>query len=228
MSEEPTFSISEVSMMVGLSTHTIRIWERRHGLVTPRRSGSGHRRYGLDDVQMLQRMKHLADARGITLKMAAMEVQGGLPAPAQPVDAAAGAGLEHVLKDESPWRAVSDLLPQPILLLDASGRIGDANMAFARAGGFIREKLRGTRFSELVDPHDRAKASAIWRDPGLPKRGWELNLSTPMGSGLYSFDCWPLLSKGHHVVALVGRELSRAGMELWPKEAEPGDESGGG
>jgi PAS domain-containing protein len=223
VSEEPTFTISEVAMMVGLSTHTIRIWERRYGLSRPRRSEAGHRRYGLDDVQLLQRMKHLADARGITLKMAALEVQGGLPAPSWPVEGGATDRGGGVLQDDSPWRAVCDLLPQPILLLDPSGRIVDANVAFARAGGFIREKLRRTRFSELVEPHDRAKASAIWRDPSQPKRGWELNLKTPMGSGLYSFDCWPLLSRGHQVLVLIGHELSRAGMELWPMDSDHGE-----
>jgi PAS domain-containing protein len=152
--------------------------------------------------------------------MAALEVQGGLPAPSwQPGTDETGDGGD-VLTDDSPWRAAADLLPQPILLLDQSGRIADANVAFARAGGFIREKLRGTRFSELIDPYDRSKASAIWRNPSQARRGWELNLRTPMGSGLYSFDCWPLHSRGHQILVLVGRELSRAGMELWPAEGE--------
>jgi PAS domain-containing protein len=218
VSEEPTFTISEVAMMVGLTAHTVRIWERRYGLIKPQRSAAGHRRYGLDEVQLLQQMKQLADTRGITLKMAALEVQGGLPALSRGGDQSGASG--DVLKDDSPWRAAADLLPQPILLLDTHGRIADANVAFARAGGFIREKLRGTRFSELIDPYDRSKASAIWREPGRARRGWELNLRTPMGSGLYSFDCWPLLSRGHQVLVLIGRELSRAGMELWPTEGK--------
>jgi PAS domain-containing protein len=223
VSEEPTFTISEVAMMVGLSTHTIRIWERRYEVTRPRRSSAGHRRYSLEDVQMLQRMKQLAGARGITLKIAALEVQGGLPAPSKPAEAPRAGDGAGVLRDDSPWRAAADLLPQPILLLETSGRIADANVAFARAGGFIREKLRGTRFSELIDPHDRAKASAIWRDARQPKRGWELNLTTPTGSGLYSFDCWPLLSKGHNLLVLIGHELSRSGMELWPIQSDAGD-----
>ena len=89
-------------------------------------------RYGLDDVQMLQRMKHLADARGITLKMAALEVQGGLPAPSAPAEGTRAPDGPGVVLDESPWRAAADLLPQSILLLETSGRIADANVAFAR------------------------------------------------------------------------------------------------
>jgi DNA-binding transcriptional MerR regulator len=224
VSEEPTFTISEVAMMVGLTAHTIRIWERRYGLIKPRRSRAGHRRYGLDEVQLIQRMKQVADARGVTLKMAALEVQGELSAQSSPRLGAQTDMGGDILKDDSPWRATVDLLPQPILLLDRSGRITDANIAFARAAGSIREKLRGTRFSELVDPYDRSKASVIWRDLSQPKRGWELNLRTAMSSGLYSFDCWPLLSRGHHLVVLIGRELSRAGMELWPSEGAATDQ----
>jgi PAS domain-containing protein len=203
--------------MVGLSAHTIRIWERRYGMMTPRRSGAGHRRYGLEDVQMLQQMKQAAETRGITLKMAALEALGELPAQSWPAGGLEAAPGADVLADDSPWRAVADVLPQPILLLHTSGRIADANVAFARASGFIREKLRGTRFSELVDPYERPKATTIWRELRV-RRGWELNLKTPMGSGLYSFDCWPLQSKGHQVIVLVGRELSRAGLDLWPSE----------
>lgn len=209
-------SISEVAAMVGLSAHTIRIWERRYGMITPRRSGAGHRRYGLEDVQMLHRMKQAADTRGITLKIAALEALGELPAESWPAAAPERGPGGDVLADDSPWRAAADVLPQPILLLHASGRISDANIAFARASGFIREKLRGIRFSELVDPYERPKATAIWREPRT-RRGWELNLKTPMGSGLYSFDCWPLQSKGHQIIVLIGREMSRAGLELWPE-----------
>ena len=218
MSEEPTFSVSEVAAMVGLSTHVIRVWERRYGLLRPPRSSAGHRRYGLEDVQLLRRVKQTIDARGVTVKLAVLEAQSGLGEIAGP--ALAGGGPAEVPRDDSPWRAAADLLPQPILLVDAAGRIADANIAFARVGGFIRERLRGTRFVELVDPYDRAKAATVWRDPGRPRRGWELNLRTPMGSGLYSFDCWPLLSRGHHLVVLIGRDLGGAGLELWPAEAE--------
>ena len=228
MSQELTFSISEVAAMVGLSAHTIRVWERRYGLAGPRRSGAGHRRYGMEEVQLLRRMKQVADARGVTLRMAALEVQGELAASAAqaPVDDAEPA--PEALRDDSPWRAAADLVPQPILLLDATGAIADANVAFARAGGFIREKLRGTRFSDLVDPYDRPKAAAIWQELSRPRRSWELNLRTPMGSGLFSFDCWPLLSRGHRLMVLIGRELGEAGMELWPTEGGSREEAGGG
>ena len=81
----------------------------------------------------------------------------------------------------------------------------------------VRERLRGARFSELVDPYDRAKAAAIWQQPTELKRRWELNLRTPMGRSLSSFDCWPLISRRHQVLLLIGRDLGDAGFELWPE-----------
>jgi DNA-binding transcriptional MerR regulator len=52
--------------MVGLSTRTIRIWERRYRLTRPWRSAAGNRRYRVDEVQLLQRVKYLIDSRGAT------------------------------------------------------------------------------------------------------------------------------------------------------------------
>ena len=66
MTEEPTFRIGEVALMVGLSTHTIRIWERRYRLTRLWRSAAGNRRYRVDEVQLLQRVMYLIDSRGAT------------------------------------------------------------------------------------------------------------------------------------------------------------------
>ena len=200
--------------MVGLSAHTIRAWERRYRVPSPLRSRAGHRRYGLEDVEALRRMKHIADLRGVSLKVAALEAVNDLPG-ARSAWHARGPELELPV-EESPWRAAADLLPEQILILDLAGRIVDANIAFARVAGVVRERLRGARFSELVDPYDRAKAAAIWQEPKQVKRRWELNLRTPARRNLASFDCWPLATRGHEALVLIGRDVGDAGVELWP------------
>ncbi|HET9960621.1 MAG TPA: MerR family transcriptional regulator [Polyangiaceae bacterium] len=45
--------IGDVARRLGLSTHTIRAWERRHGLVRPLRSPNGERTYTEANVQHL-------------------------------------------------------------------------------------------------------------------------------------------------------------------------------
>ena len=48
------YSIAAASKLTGISCHALRVWERRYGFPRPRRSASGHRRYGLDQVEVLR------------------------------------------------------------------------------------------------------------------------------------------------------------------------------
>src|ERR1700716_3830234 len=82
MSDQVLFSIGEVASIVGLSPHTIRAWERRHGLLRPRRTSSGQRRYTTDDMALLLQVKHAAARHGVSLKVAARSAQGELSVPA--------------------------------------------------------------------------------------------------------------------------------------------------
>jgi len=220
MSATAVFTIGEVAAMVGMTQHAIRAWERRHALLSPERSPSNQRRYSAEDVELIRRVRQNVALRGMSLKLAVKEALGELPdapllerpeAPPEPAAEAAG---------QVPWRAVADLLPELAVVLDRAGLIADSNIAFARAAGILRGGLRGRPFTDLVLPHDRAKAVSIYRPQPRQRRGWELNLKTPMLSGLYSFDCWPLPGG---LVALLGRSIGGSGLELWSgnREAEP-------
>lgn len=50
----PTYSIGAVSEIVGVETSTLRMWERRYGVVTPQRSGGGQRLYTRKQVDLLR------------------------------------------------------------------------------------------------------------------------------------------------------------------------------
>jgi len=56
---EAEYTIAAVSKLTGVSCHALRVWERRYGYPVPRRSASGHRRYGLDQVATLKRLSEL-------------------------------------------------------------------------------------------------------------------------------------------------------------------------
>src|SRR2546425_3937758 len=75
--QEPSFRISEVADMVGLSAHTIRAWERRYRVPTPSRTRTNQRLYALDDVEALIRMKRAAGVHGLSLRLAATELRQG-------------------------------------------------------------------------------------------------------------------------------------------------------
>ncbi|HEU5116524.1 MAG TPA: MerR family transcriptional regulator [Isosphaeraceae bacterium] len=53
------YSIAAVSKLTGVSCHALRVWERRYGFPVPRRSPSGHRRYGADQVEHLRLIARL-------------------------------------------------------------------------------------------------------------------------------------------------------------------------
>jgi PAS domain-containing protein len=207
------FPISEVADMVGLSTDTIRAWERRYGLLAPRRARNNRRRYTLEDVQALLRVKAAASGSSLSLRLATVELELGdladllLPSAAAPWS-------EQVGYEADVWRSAVDLLPQLVLVVDDRGRIADVNMAVARATGMLRSQLRQLRFVDIVDPYDQAKAVKTYRSVAAERRHWELNLEIGRLVGLYSFDCWAVRFRGQRLFLLVGMELGRAYADI--------------
>ncbi len=59
--EEEFFEISAVARLTGISSHVLRVWERRYGVVDPQRSDSKRRRYNREDIQRLGLLKTLVD-----------------------------------------------------------------------------------------------------------------------------------------------------------------------
>jgi DNA-binding transcriptional MerR regulator len=55
------YGIGAVTRLTGLPAHTLRIWERRYGAVTARRSQGGRRLYSDGDVARLLLLKQLSD-----------------------------------------------------------------------------------------------------------------------------------------------------------------------
>ena len=58
---EPVFAISVAADMVAMEIQNLRVYER-HGLVAPRRTAGGTRRYSSDDVDRLHRIRDLLSA----------------------------------------------------------------------------------------------------------------------------------------------------------------------
>ena len=50
---ESLFPISELSKLTGVNSVTIRAWERRYGLLKPKRTSKGHRLYDANDVETI-------------------------------------------------------------------------------------------------------------------------------------------------------------------------------
>jgi DNA-binding transcriptional MerR regulator len=53
-----TFTIQEVSKRSGVSTHTLRFWEKELvGIIVPERTKGGQRRYTTDDLVIIEKIK---------------------------------------------------------------------------------------------------------------------------------------------------------------------------
>jgi len=63
MSDDPSnqYSIKAAAVATGLSVETLRAWERRYGIVEPKRDSSGHRIYTGMDVARLRRLRETTD-----------------------------------------------------------------------------------------------------------------------------------------------------------------------
>jgi DNA-binding transcriptional MerR regulator len=55
------YSIKAAAVATGLSVETLRAWERRYGIVEPKRDPSGHRVYSGMDVARLRRLRETTD-----------------------------------------------------------------------------------------------------------------------------------------------------------------------
>ena len=93
---EPLLRIGELARRSGVSTATLRAWERRYGVIEPVRGESGYRLYSHADERRLQHMVGLIEM-GIAPAEAARRLLASpsppSPTAAVPVDPAIAAGL---------------------------------------------------------------------------------------------------------------------------------------
>lgn len=76
-SPEKLYGIGAVAKLTGVSVHTLRVWERRHGAVELQRTEGGRRLYTDEDVERLCLLKRLVD-RGETIGRIATLSRGQL------------------------------------------------------------------------------------------------------------------------------------------------------
>ena len=81
-----SYRIKSVATLTGIAATTLRAWERRYDLVSPRRTDSGYRVYSEEDVATLTQVKALVD-RGYKVGEAIEMVRRGTP-PLPPADIA--------------------------------------------------------------------------------------------------------------------------------------------
>src|SRR5215831_18471780 len=77
------FKIGEVSELLGVEPYVLRYWETEFPILSPKKSGTGHRLYRRKDVELLLRIKHLLYERKFTIEGARLALQAEARAPKQ-------------------------------------------------------------------------------------------------------------------------------------------------
>lgn len=77
------YRISAVSELAGVSTATLRAWERRYGVPAPARTASAYRLYSDSDVQLIRRMRELVEG-GMAPAEAARQLLADAPTREEP------------------------------------------------------------------------------------------------------------------------------------------------
>jgi DNA-binding transcriptional MerR regulator len=79
------FKIGEVSELLGVEAYVLRYWESEFPVLSPKKSGTGHRLYRRKDVELLLRIKHLLYEKRFTIEGARQTLQseGKAPKPAR-------------------------------------------------------------------------------------------------------------------------------------------------
>ena len=75
------FKIGEVSELLGVEPYVLRYWETEFAVLSPKKSGTGHRLYRRKDVELLLRIKHLLRDKRYTIEGARQTLQAEAKAP---------------------------------------------------------------------------------------------------------------------------------------------------
>lgn len=192
--------------MLSVSPHTIRAWERRYQVLTPRRNAARQRRYSAEDIATLLQVKRSVARYGVSLKVAVKAVQGELAVPAMdalvdPRPASSGAAVRQP-GGELFWRSVVDLIPQAIVVLDRSGRVMEANAAAARVLAFPLERMVGRRLVDFLEPAVRKRAGECLQAAFSQSQAFEVRLRQPREAHRCWFVCRPFMHDRHVWVAV--------------------------
>jgi PAS domain S-box-containing protein len=159
--------IGTVADRSGFSTHVLRVWESRYGLLDPTRSEGGQRLYSEDDVDVLARVKELLDAGYRIGEIARIDrsklLEDGRRRHVESSEMIRAADSSAPEPDSDLSRALLDDLPCGVVFTDVEGRTRWLNRGFSELCGYSLTALYGkTPGSVLQGPAtDRATVERI-------------------------------------------------------------------
>jgi MerR family transcriptional regulator, light-induced transcriptional regulator len=187
-----SYRIKSVAALTGLTTSTLRAWERRYGLVEPQRTRGGYRVYSEDDVARLSRIKSLLD-NGFKVSEAISLVEREVPilprgdASTESLETIREELIQALLQMDRPRasrsamrlssltfeRRIDEVLLPAIRTIGSMWVCGEANAAQEHfASAFVREKLIGMLEELDAGPADGPEVVCM----GVPGEQHEIGL----------------------------------------------------
>ena len=233
------YPIKAAAELAGLSTETLRAWERRHGAIQPIRDAQGRRLYDPATIERLSRLHRLTDRGHPIRDLAALDDEaldrllddgrqaayGGVEAlPSRMLDAIADYRVDEFDRDLSVAIAT---LPMPVLmgrvvmplLREVGVRWADGRLAIAQER-LVSSLLRMRLLAVLSPPPRERRPRVLFAT--LTGERHELGL---IGAALQAFEAGvPVLYLGAELpgveIARVAGKLGVAGVALSSVDSE--------
>lgn len=233
------YPIKAAAELAGLSTETLRAWERRHGAIRPTRDAQGRRLYDAATIERLTRL-HRLTGRGHPIRdLAALDdnaldrllddgkqaAYGGVEAlPSRMLDAIAEYRVDVFDRDLSvaiatlPMPVLMDRVVMP-LLREVGARWADGRLAIAQER--LVSSLLRMRLLAVLDPPARERRPRV---PFATLTGERHELGL-IGAALQAFEAGvPVLYLGTELpgveLARVAGKLAVAGIALSSVDSE--------
>lgn len=111
------FKIGEVSELLGVEPYVLRYWEAQFPVLSPKKSGTGHRLYRRKDVELLLRIKHLLYDKRFTIEGARQALQSEARSPKRAASPVRKAGRQQELFGEDPLPEIRRELAEILQIL---------------------------------------------------------------------------------------------------------------
>ena len=169
------WAIGTAARLAGVPSETVRIWERRYGLLDPARSAGGHRLYDERDVEILRAVKTLVDAGMRVGTVAALPIDRLLAEAAHAAPATVTSSNEGWVADAVAAGLALDggrlaaLLDRPRLLTDAVDVVGSLYLPLlARIGELWERGAYPVAAEHFVEKHITARLHALLQSTPTP------------------------------------------------------------
>ena len=153
------YTIRQAALRTGITIPTIRVWERRYGVVAPTRTPGGYRLYDDESIARLNAMQHLVEHEGWRPSQAAERVRMADPAELAELGAPEPKGPQPIAGD----RAAEPVGAAVAAIVDGARELDVRSIEQALDEAFAAQRFEAA-MDAVVFPALRAVGDAWSRD----------------------------------------------------------------